>query len=84
MNPPEDGLRAVVQFEDFPRCEESACEIDRLDLWFYVRRRIGWAGAANRDPRTFHIHIHRFHAPGYDPWIVGFSDTEEDASPPLE
>jgi len=73
------ALRAVVKFEDLPRGEESARALDRLDPWWHVRRRIGWAGAGGRDPSGFRIDVHRFNAPGYDPWIIGFSGESVDA-----
>ena len=72
------ALRTVVKFEHLPRGEESALELDRRDLWRYVHRRIGWAGAARRDPRTFRIDIFPYDEPGWDPWAVGFFDAEDD------
>jgi hypothetical protein len=68
------ALRAIVKFEGLPRGEESARALDRFDPWWNVRRRIGWAGAARRDPTTFRIDVHRFDVSGYAPWIVGFFD----------
>lgn len=72
------ALRAVVRYEGLARGEESAHALDHLDPWWHVRRRIGWAGAVHRDPRTFRIEIHRFDVAGYDPWIVGLFDADDD------
>jgi hypothetical protein len=73
----ERALRNVVKFEGHPRGEESALEVDRLELWWYVRRRIAWAGATQRDPETFRVDVLRFDVPGCDPWIVGFFDADQ-------